>query len=54
MQRHRRDTQQRPVDLADVQDPDGRGSDSTKNASPAQDALLVVWNTTSGTMNSRI
>ncbi|MNE83882.1 hypothetical protein D3C80_1807390 [compost metagenome] len=31
-----------------------RGSDSTKNARPAQEALLVVWNTTNGTMNSRI
>ncbi len=30
-----------------------RGSDSTKKASPAQDALWVVWNTTSGTMNNR-
>jgi hypothetical protein len=31
-----------------------RGSDSTKNASPAQDALLVVWKTTNGTINSKI
>ncbi|MCY1376239.1 hypothetical protein D9M69_637160 [compost metagenome] len=31
-----------------------RGNDSTKKASPAQEALLVVWKTTSGTMNSRI